>query len=79
MYEIKIDKVGVVVQILQCLNPNLKLEKKGEKSIRVISESNEVLFKFLKNWDFDTETGLLMGGEEESFSYRIIFENAKKN
>ena len=81
MYEIKIDKVGVVVQILQCLNPNLRFEKKVEKTIRVLTESksNIVRFRILKNWDFDTETALLMGGEEESFSYRLIFETLKKS
>ena len=81
MYEIKIDKVGVVVQILQWLNPNLRFEKKGEKAIRVLtkSKSNIVHFRILNSWDFDTETALLMGGEEESFSYRLIFETLKKS
>ncbi|MBP3502663.1 MAG: hypothetical protein J6K42_04200 [Clostridia bacterium] len=71
MHEIKIDKAGCVVQILQSMNPDLKFEGDG-KVIRIISKSDIIAFAIPLNWDFDRETGLLMGGIEGTFSYRLV-------
>lgn len=72
MYEVKLDKLTLIIQVLQSLNHNLRFEG-NKNAIRVISKEHIANVQIPKGWEYDRETGMLMGGDEETFLYKLVF------
>lgn len=74
---ISFNKIGIVSEILERLNPAIEFLPRDKKTI-VISYKREGLieFKIPENWKVEVKSYgfLLLGGFEESFSYKIVLE-----
>lgn len=71
---ISFDKIGIVAEILERMNPGIKLSPRGKKTIILSSErKGAIVFKAPKNWEVEIRSYgfFLIGGFEESFAYRI--------
>ena len=74
---ISFNKIGIVSEILERLNPAIEFLPRDKKTI-VISYKRErfIGFKIPESWEVDVKSYgfLLLGGFEESFSYKIVLE-----
>lgn len=74
---ISFNKIGIVSEILERLNPAIEFLPRDKKTI-VISFKREGLigFKIPESWEVEVKSYgfLLLGGFEESFSYKIVLE-----
>lgn len=71
--EAKFDHAEAVVQILQGCNPHMEVEK-GDTGKIIIKSSKIPIMRLPKNWEFDNEDKIRMGGGEgTTFTYKIVF------
>ena len=73
---ISFNKIGIVSEILERLNPGFKFFPRNEKTIVLsFKRTGFIELKIPRNWEVEVKSYgvLLLGGIEESFSYKIIF------
>ena len=74
---ISFNKIGIVSEILEKLNPAIEFLPRDKKTI-VISFKRKgfIEFKIPESWEVEVKSyGFwLLGGFEESFSYKIVLE-----
>ena len=73
---ISFDKIGIVSEILERLNPGIKFFPRDKKTIVLsFKRIGFIKLKIPGNWEAEVKSYgvLLLGGIEESFSYKIIF------
>ena len=74
---ISFNKIGIVSEILERLNPGIKFLPRTEKTIVLsFKRTGFIKLKVPRNWELEVKSHgvvLLLGGIEESFSYKIIF------
>lgn len=74
---ISFNKIGIVSEILERMNPAIEFLPRDKNSI-VISFKREgsIEFKIPESWELEVKSYgfLLLGGFEESFSYKIVLE-----
>ncbi len=74
---ISFNKIGIVSEILERMNPAIEFLPRDKKTI-VISFKREgsIEFKIPESWELEVKSYgfLLLGGFEESFSYKIVLE-----
>ncbi len=69
------DKLGIVVQILEGLNPGLDVVPLDNKTIELTKKSMFVEYlHYPKSWEAEERSYgfFLQGGFEESFSYKLL-------
>lgn len=74
---ISFNKIGIVSEILERLNPGIKFFPRNEKTIVLsFKKAGFIKLKVPRDWELEVKSHgvvLLLGGIEESFSYKIIF------
>lgn len=74
---ISFDKIGIVSEILERLNPGIVFLPRDKKTIVLSLKGKGITeFKIPESWEVEVKDYgfLLLGGFEESFSYKIVLE-----
>lgn len=74
---ISFNKIGIVSEILERMNPAIEFLPRDKKTIVIsFKRGGFIEFKISESWEVEAKSYgfLLLGGFEESFSYKIVLE-----